>query len=54
MIDSGSGNVIYSNDLGWVDFNICNSVSQKLGNIKVKAANDANVAVLGAAALLMD
>ena len=47
MIDSGSGNVIYSNNLGWVDFNICNSVSQKLGNIKVKAANDANVAALG-------
>ena len=47
MIDSGEGNVIYSNNLNWVDFNIANKVSSLLGNIRVSVANDANVAALG-------
>lgn len=47
MIDSASGNVIYSNNLAWVDFNIANKVSSLLSGAKVKVANDANVAALG-------
>lgn len=47
MIDSKTGNVIYSNNLGWNDFNIANEVSALLGNLPVKVANDANVAALG-------
>lgn len=47
MIDSGSGNVIYSNNLGWSDFMITDEVSRLLGGVKVKVANDANVAALG-------
>ena len=46
-IDSSSGNVIYSNNLGWEDFNIANDVSSMLSGIRVKVANDANVAALG-------
>lgn len=47
MIDSKNGNVIYSNNLGWQDFNIATAVSEKLSGITVKIANDANVAALG-------
>lgn len=47
MIDSHSGNVIYSNNLNWVDFNIANKLSELLGGTRVKVANDANVAALG-------
>lgn len=47
MIDSKTGNVIYSNNLGWADFNIANDVSARLDGICVKVANDANVAALG-------
>lgn len=47
MIDSGIGNVVYSNNLGWEDFNIAKCVSELLGGINVKVANDANVAALG-------
>ncbi len=47
MIDSKTGNVIYSNNLDWVDFNIANNVSSLLGGICVRVANDANVAALG-------
>lgn len=48
MIDSKSGNVIYSNNLRWKDFRIAESVEKETG-LKVKIANDANVAVLGEA-----
>ena len=46
MIDSKEGNVIYSNNLKWKDFRISDSVSAQTG-LKVKIANDANVAALG-------
>lgn len=46
MIDSEKGNVIYSNNLNWKDFRIADELTKKIG-IKVKIANDANVAVLG-------
>ncbi len=46
MIDSKAGNVIYSNNLAWKDFNIGKEVSSLTG-LKVKIANDANVAALG-------
>ncbi len=46
-IDSGSGNVIYSNNIGWEDFNIADAISDRMGDIRVKVANDANVAALG-------
>lgn len=46
-IDSSTGNVIYSNNIGWEDFNIADAVSSMLGGIKVMVANDANVAALG-------
>lgn len=46
-IDSKTGNVIYSNNIGWADFNVAEAVSSQLGNIRVKVANDANVAALG-------
>ena len=46
MIDSKSGVVIYSNNLNWKDFHIGQSV-EKLTGLKVKIANDANVAALG-------
>ena len=46
MIDSKAGNVIYSNNLGWEDFDIGNAV-EKLTGLPVKIANDANVAALG-------
>ncbi|MBQ8283796.1 MAG: ROK family protein [Clostridia bacterium] len=46
MIDSKAGNVIYSNNLNWKDFRIGEEVA-KLTGLKVKIANDANVAALG-------
>lgn len=46
MIDSKSGNVIYSNNLNWKDFRIGEKVSSLTG-LPVKIANDANVAALG-------
>ncbi len=46
MIDSKKGNVIYSNNLKWKDFAIGEEVSKQTG-LKVKIANDANVAALG-------
>lgn len=46
MIDSKAGNVIYSNNLKWKDFRIGERVSSMTG-LKVKIANDANVAALG-------
>ncbi|MBR1975114.1 MAG: ROK family protein [Clostridia bacterium] len=46
MIDSKEGNVIYSNNLGWKDFRIGESVAEMTG-LRVKIANDANVAALG-------
>lgn len=49
MIDSRSGNVVYSNNLSWEDFNIADEVSSLLGGVRVKVANDANVAALGEA-----
>ena len=48
MIDSKAGNVIYSNNLHWKDFRIGEKVSSLTG-LKVKIANDANVACLGEA-----
>ena len=47
MIDSAEGNVVYSNNLGWENFRICDELSRLLGGIKVKIGNDANVAALG-------
>ncbi len=46
MIDSKNGNVIYSNNLAWKDFKIGDKVSALTG-LRVKIANDANVAALG-------
>ncbi|MBP3422994.1 MAG: ROK family protein [Clostridia bacterium] len=46
MIDSQNGNVIYSNNLKWKDFAIGEEVEKQTG-LKVKIANDANVAALG-------
>ena len=46
MIDSKNGNVIYSNNLAWKDFAIGPRVSELTG-LRVKIANDANVAALG-------
>ena len=46
MIDSKNGNVIYSNNLAWKDFNIGPKVADLTG-LRVKIANDANVAALG-------
>ena len=48
MIDSRAGNVIYSNNLKWQDFRIGEQISALTG-LKVKIANDANVAALGEA-----
>ena len=48
MIDSKAGNVIYSNNLRWEDFHIGENVSALTG-LRVKIANDANVAALGEA-----
>lgn len=47
MIDSATGNVIYSNNLNWNDFNIASGVSKLLSDVRVVVANDANVAALG-------
>jgi glucokinase len=47
MIDSGEGNVVYANNLGWENFRICDELSRLLGGVKVKIGNDANVAALG-------
>ena len=46
MIDSKAGNVVYSNNLQWKDFRIGETVSELTG-LRVKIANDANVAALG-------
>ncbi len=46
MIDSKNGNVIYSNNLVWKDFDIGPKVAALTG-LRVKIANDANVAALG-------
>ena len=48
MIDSKEGNVIYSNNLRWKDFRIGEKVGALTG-LRVKIANDANVAALGEA-----
>jgi glucokinase len=49
MIDSKAGNVIFSGNLKWKDFPIAEKVSTLTGGLKVKIANDANVAALGEA-----
>ena len=46
MIDSEAGEVVYSNNLGWEHFFISDKV-ESLTGLKVKIANDANVAALG-------
>ena len=46
MIDGNAGEVVYSNNLGWEHFFISDKV-EKLTGLKVKIANDANVAALG-------
>lgn len=46
MIDSGRGEVVYSNNLAWEHFFIGEAV-EKLTGLPVKIANDANVAALG-------
>ena len=48
MIDSKTGTVVYSNNLGWKNFPIASMVSERL-RLPVKIANDANVAALGEA-----
>ena len=48
MIDSKEGNVTYSNNLKWKDFRIGETVGDLTG-LRVKIANDANVAALGEA-----
>ncbi len=48
MIDSKNGVVVFSNNLRWKDFHIADEVTRSTG-IKVKIANDANVAALGEA-----
>ena len=48
MIDSARGEVVYSNNLRWEHFFISEAV-EKLTGLKVKIANDANVAALGEA-----
>lgn len=48
MIDSGTGTVTYSNNLQWKDFRIGEAIA-KLTGLRVKIANDANVAALGEA-----
>lgn len=48
MIDSSRGEVVYSNNLRWEHFMISEEV-EKLTGLKVKIANDANVAALGEA-----
>ncbi len=45
MIDSEKGVVLLSNNLRWYDFHIADEVSALTG-LKVKIANDANVAIL--------
>ncbi len=45
-IDSENGIVLFSNNLNWHNFNISKAVSDLTG-LKVKIANDANVATLG-------
>ena len=45
MIDSERGVVLLSNNLRWYDFHIADEVSNLTG-LKVKIANDANVAIL--------
>ena len=49
MIDSKAGNVIFAGNLQWKDFHIAEKVSTLMGGMKVKIANDANVAALGEA-----
>ena len=46
MIDSKAGNVIFSGNLQWKDFPIADKVATLTG-LKVRIANDANVAALG-------
>ena len=46
LIGGLSGKVIYSNNLNWKDFDIAKAVSTLTG-LKVKIANDADVATLG-------
>ena len=46
MIDSEAGEVVYSNNLGWEHFFISDKVKSLTG-LKVRIANDANVAALG-------
>lgn len=46
MIDSGKGEVVFSNNLAWEHFFIGDAVSALTG-LPVKIANDANVAALG-------
>lgn len=45
-IDSEAGVVVYSNNLGWKEFSIAETVTTMTG-LRVKIANDANVAMLG-------
>lgn len=46
MVNSQTGEVIYSNNLGWKNFMIGKTVEELTG-LPVKIANDANVAALG-------
>ncbi|MBR1868416.1 MAG: ROK family protein, partial [Clostridia bacterium] len=48
MIDSKSGVVVFSNNLKWKNFHIADVIEKEVG-VKVKIANDANVAALGEA-----
>ena len=46
MVDAKAGKVVYSNNLGWKDFSISEAV-ERLTDLPVRIANDANVAALG-------
>lgn len=46
MVDSQQGTVVFAGNLGWEDYPIAQKVANATG-LKVKVANDANVAALG-------
>ena len=46
LVDGESGEVLYSNNLGWSHFEIADAVEQKTG-MPVRIANDADAATLG-------
>lgn len=47
MVDAERGVVVYANNLGFRDLDICGKLSELLDGINVRIGNDANVAALG-------